>query len=205
MKKSLTLGMAAFLLLTACDTPAALVKAVKVLEGTDSSSGSSNTVTASKTWPSTVKKIDVKTKQTVSVQGNFDNSVEVSDLSWASSSSMACFPATQNSKFRGYHAFYSVEMPARTEMVIRVIPKDSSANMSLYAYQIGTTRFDIPPKVASAVSCEASFQDNVARVGQPGFHRVVTLNSTTNPYNVLIGVTGPADVDGEYTLEIELK
>ncbi len=203
MKKSLTLVVASFLLLSACDTPANLAK---VFEGTNSSSsGSSNTVTATKTWPSTVKKIDVKTKQTVSVQGNFDNSVEVSDLSWASSSSMACFTATQNSKFRGYHTFYSVEMPARTEMVIRVIPKDSSANMSLYAYQIGTTRFDIPPKISSAVSCEASFQDDVARVGQPGFHRVVTLNSTTNPYNVLIGVTGPADVDGEYTLEIELK
>lgn len=200
MKKSLAFVFSAFLLLNACDNPAALVK---VLEGTSSSS--SNTVTATKTWPASVKKISVNTKQTVTVKGNFDNSVEVSDLAWASNSSMACFPATQNSKFRGYHTFYAVEMPPRTEMVIRLTPKDTSADMSLYAYQIGTTRFDLPPKISSAVTCEASFNDGVARVGQPGYLRSVTLNATTNPYNVLIGVTGPADVDGEYTLEIELK
>ena len=51
-------------------------------------------------WPSSVNQVEAKPNQTVSIRGDFSSGVVIQDLSWASRSSTACFPATQNLKFR---------------------------------------------------------------------------------------------------------
>lgn len=196
--------------MAAC-TPGNLVNAAKTVISETSDSGSStnssSSSSASKSWPASVTQIESKANQTVSVKGNFDDGQILSDLSWAANSSVACFPATQNSKFRGKHVFFATTLPPRSEMTIRVKPYQETADLSLYAYQIGSTRYDLVPNLSSAVSCEADHKWDYPKAGQPpqGSERKVFLNATTNPYNVVIGVTGPEGVTGEFTLEIELK
>ena len=73
-----------------------------------------------------VQTVKVQANGTVSYEGNLSEGQSLSDLRWAANSSVACFPATQNQKFTGNHVFYSTTIPKRSEMFIKVIPKDKS-------------------------------------------------------------------------------
>jgi hypothetical protein len=66
---------------------------------------------------------------------------------------------------------------------------------------MGATRYDIPPTVASAVSCEASpsSSNNANGAGQP---ETVKFGAAANPYNFVVGVAGPAGSAGSFELEI---
>jgi hypothetical protein len=224
MSKRLQLVLASVLVLSAC-SPAQLLNAAKTIvkeelksgnspartvtgsTGSSSSSSSSGSTSTSKGWSDSVTWIEAEANKTVAITDSFDKGLDMPDLSWASTSTMACFPATQNAKFRGKHVFFAATLPPRSIMNIRVKPADDNADLSLYAYQIGTTRYDLPPKISSAVSCEADHKWDYPKKDKPpqGSSREVMLNATTNPYNVLIGVSGPAGVSGDFTLEVELK
>ncbi|MCB0478840.1 MAG: hypothetical protein KDC84_11775 [Crocinitomicaceae bacterium] len=140
-------------------------------------------------------------------QGNLNQGVKMSTLAWASSSSVACFPATQNSKFRGNHVIFTTTIPTRSEMIITVIPKDKSQNMSLYAYEVGMTSEQIVPNLSSCVSCEAEHKWDYPKKGRTQDHtRTVKLNAINNPYKVVIGVAGADGLsEGEFVLKIEVK
>jgi hypothetical protein len=77
------------------------------------------------------------------------------DLSWASRSSTACFPGTQNKKFTGKHVIHGFTIPPYSEVTVKLIPKDKSKNFSLYGYQVGSTSYPVVPNLSSCVSCEA--------------------------------------------------
>jgi hypothetical protein len=158
-------------------------------------------------WPATVTPIKSEKGKTVSVEGKLDTGAVIADLAWASSSQVACFPATQNDKFQGNHVLYSTEIPPKSIMTITLTPKDTSANLSLYAYQVGATSFDLPPALARCTSCEADHKWDRPKKGKTQDHtRSVKLTATTNPYNVVIGVAGPkGTTTGEYTLAVEIK
>jgi hypothetical protein len=169
-------------------------------------SSTSGSTSSSKGFPASVTAVESKANQVVSVKGNLDNGMEISDLSWASSSSVACFPATQNSKFRAKHVLFSTSLPPRSILKITAKPTDESKDLSIYAYQVGTNNFSVVPNLPSAVSCEAEHKWDYPKKDQVQTSaRSVSLNATTNPYNVVIGVTGPAGASGEFTLEIELE
>lgn len=194
--------------LMAC-SPSQIANAVKtgasLVNGSTSTSGSISSSKPS-SFPASVKQVDLTANSKVSVKGTLESGVVMDDLSWASSSQNACFPATQNSKFRAKHVLFHTKLPPRSILNIKLIPDDTSKAMSLYAYQIGATNYDVVPNLSSSTTCEADHINDrpVAGKTEDGT-RKVTLNATTNPYNVVIGVSGNAGVTGGFTLEFELQ
>lgn len=154
-------------------------------------------------WPSAVKEVTSTPNGTVETSGNLSSGAKL-DLAWAANSSVACFPATNFDSYRGNHVLYATSIPKDSIMTITAVPADGQTDVSLYAYTMGTTDFThVPPNVPSATACEASFGKSGKN---PGVSEKITLNATTHPYNVVIGVAGPKDVtSGAYTLKIELK
>jgi len=154
-----------------------------------------------------VQEIKSKENATVSVKGKLDNGVIISDLSWASRSSTACFPATQNSKFTGNHVLFSTDLPPHSVMYITVIPDDKNANFSLYGYQVGAGRSVIVPNLNSCVSCEADYKWDRPHRGRTQDHtRKIRFNAIRNPYTVFIGVVGANGLKtGGFTVKVTLE
>lgn len=160
-------------------------------------------------WPAPIIGIPNHTArdQVMTATGKLEQGRPLEDLSWAASSQIACFPATQFEKYRGNHVFYAIQLPRRSTMIIKLIPKDPNQNLSLYAYSIGTSDATLPPKIARVTSCESSEKWDRPVAGKTQDHtRSVELRAIQNPYNVIIGVSGPKEaVTGEFTLEVLLK
>lgn len=169
----------------------------------------SNTTPAQnkKSWPGNVTIVASKSNETVSVDGDLASGKPIEDLSWAWSSSNACFPGTQSGKFNGNHVFFSTVIPTRSIMTVKVIPEDKNANFSLYAYSIGMNDFYIVPDLPRCVTCEADHKWDRPWKGKTQDHtRWVELNAIGNPFNVVIGVTSPKGVTaGKFKLEISVK
>lgn len=158
-------------------------------------------------YPNYVKYIKSVPNGIVQAKGNLNQGRIISDLSWASRSSVACFPATQNAKFRGNHVLYWTKLPQYSEMYIKLIPKNKNLNMSLYAYSVGVNNYSVPPKLYSCVSCEADHKWDRPQKGKTQDHtRSVYLNAVNSPFNVVIGVVGSGVLrEGDFTIEIKLK
>lgn len=154
-------------------------------------------------WPTNVTSVTSKAGQTVSVKGNLKDGATM-DLAWAAKSGVACFPATENDNFKGNHVLYGTSIPKQSVMKITAVPDDPTTDLSVYAYQIGSTNFTaVAPNVSTVTACEASYDG--PHDHNPGVSETVTLNATTNPYNVVIGVVGAKGVvTGGYTLKVEL-
>lgn len=153
---------------------------------------------------STVKSM---ANQTVSVEGSLAPGIKLSDLSWAWRSSTACFVEPQKSKYTGNHVFYVTELPPRSILTVTVKPKNSSANLSIYGYQIAAGKVVFPDQLTSAVTCEADHKwDRPVRGKTQDDSRTVTFNATTNSYNVVIGVAGADGLSqADFTVKFALK
>lgn len=158
-------------------------------------------------FPAKVTKIDSKPNATVTVNGDLSKGEVISDLSWASKSSTACWPATQNNNFTGNHVLFHTTLPPKAKMWIKVIPDNPASNMSIYAYTSGTNSFIIPPALATCVSCEAEHKWDRPKAGKTQDHtREVYLNAINTPYNVVIGVAGAEGLNaGTFKLEIKME
>lgn len=158
-------------------------------------------------YPNNVRVLTVEPNKPFETKGNLSNGQKIDDLSWASKSNVACFPGTQNTKFRGNHVLYAIQMPIYAELKITVIPDDKNANFSIYAYQVGTTNYSVPPNLTSCIACEAEHKWDYQKVGKTQDHtRTVELSSLYDPYNVVVGVVGADGLtSGSYTLKIELN
>ena len=140
--------------------------------------------------PDNVIAINADANAITSFTGDLSSGSLMEDLSWASTSSNACFPATQNNKFKGNHVLHHFEIPPYSEVSIKLIPKDKGANFSLYGYQAGISNFSTPPNLASCVSCEAAHKWDHPKRGQTQDHtRIIEFNSIKNPYNIFVGVS----------------
>lgn len=155
-------------------------------------------------WAAGITGIEAKPNGVVEVKGNLSAGKPV-ELAWAANSSVACFPATEFDNFRGNHVFYGFQLPKQSVVTITAIPDDPKTDVNVYAYSISSTDFKrLPPNVASVTSCEAGYDQKKDK--NPGVTEKITLNATTNPYNVIVGVAGPKGVtSGGYTLKVELK
>lgn len=162
---------------------------------------------AQKAFPDYVTIIKSESNKTVSVEGDLSAGKKIDDLSWAWSSSNACFVGTQASKFGGNHVFFATTIPTRSIMTVKVIPEDKNANFSLYAYSIGTSDFYVVPDLPRCVTCEADYKWDRPWKGKTQDHtRWVELNAIGDPFNVVIGVTAPTGVtSGKFKLEISVK
>ena len=74
--------------------------------------------------------IEPVSNQEVAYSGDLSQGVFLDDLSWAWSSSNACFPETQKKKFTGKHLFFTGIIPKYSEMTVTVVPTDPSQNFS---------------------------------------------------------------------------
>lgn len=158
-------------------------------------------------YPSSVKQMEVNPNGITEAKGDLKDGSIIEDLSWAANSSVACFPGTQNAKFRGNHVFHAFQIPPYAELTVTLIPADKNVNFSLYGYQVGTTNYSLPPNLSSCVSCEADHKwDRPVRGKTQDHTRSVFFNSIKNPYNIVIGVTGEAGLtSGAYIIRVEMK
>jgi hypothetical protein len=156
-----------------------------------------------KAWPRNVTAIEAKSGSVVEIKGKLEAGKTI-PLTWAGQSSVACFPATEFDNFKGNHVFYGTALPRQSVMKVTVVPDNKTLDVNVYALQVSSTDFArVPPKMPTATACEAGFNQQTET--NPGVTESVTLNATTNPYNVVIGVAGPKGVvAGGYTLKVEL-
>lgn len=147
--------------------------------------------------------------QEVAYSGSLSQGVFLNDLSWAWSSSNACFPETQKQKFTGKHVFFTGIIPKYSEMTVTVVPVDPSQNFSIYAYEIGVNSNDLVPDLPRCIRCEADHKRERNFAGRPPQDHTRTVGNLVainNPYRVVIGVTGADGLeDGEFTLVINTK
>lgn len=140
------------------------------------------------------------------ISGNLSEGTAMTDLSWAWSSSVACFPETQKEHFTGHHVLYYFDLPSYTEVEIELIPEDRDADFSLYAYEVGkVSENNTVPNLSSCVRCEADHKLDRKVRGRTQDHRriVKDILAIRNPYQVVIGVVGAQGLkEGKFTLRI---
>jgi hypothetical protein len=147
--------------------------------------------------------IDSQAGKVVEASGKLEQG-GIIDLAWASNSSVACFPATENVNFAGNHVLYRTTIPPQSEMIVTAVPGDPKLDVSVYALMLGSTdTTHAPPNVPSAVSCEAGY--DAKKDANPGVSESAKLQATTHGYNVIIGVAGvKGTVAGDYKLKIDV-
>ena len=145
------------------------------------------------------------------VTGDLKDGTKLSSLRWAERSSVACFPGTRFEMFTGNHVFYRITLPPYSSMKVIVKPKEGK-EINLYALRQNMRAQTVPPNVARAVSCEASYPiyANVSRTrtvrNKDDGIRKVEYISVRSPFSILIGVAGAkGKTEGEFTLQIEIK
>ncbi|MCB0707112.1 MAG: hypothetical protein KDC34_17470 [Saprospiraceae bacterium] len=157
----------------------------------------------------TLHLVECISNATVEVRGQLEDGQLMEDLSWAWSSSNACFPATQSQKFTGNHVLYLTQLPPYSEMEVTVIPDDPKDDFSIYAYEVGAGREpSVVPNLPSCVRCEADHKWDRQWVGKTQDHTrtVKDLVAIKNPYQVVVGVVGSQGLQtGGYTLKFTLK
>lgn len=155
-----------------------------------------------------ISEIEMMPNQDTSYSGNLSEGIFIEDLSWAWSSQNACFPETQKQKFTGKHVFYTGIIPKYSEVTVTVIPTNSEANLSVYAYEVGVDKMPIVPNLLSCIRCEVAHKWDRLKRGKTQDHtRIVEdLIALNTPYRLIIGVTGAEGLDeGEFTLVISTK
>lgn len=136
------------------------------------------------------------------VTGNLSKGEIIDDLSWAWSSSMACFVEPGKSWFEGNHVFYQIDLPAKSTIDIYLNATNTSNDIAVYAYSKGVGDKTIPPNITSCVSCEAAPSNSTAINGEKHLY----LNAVNNPYSIIIGVAGIEGLtSGEFTLKIDIE
>ncbi|HIP47749.1 MAG TPA: hypothetical protein EYG92_02140 [Lutibacter sp.] len=153
-----------------------------------------------------ITKIDSKLDETVSITGNLNEGKIMNDLSWAWNSANACFPETKKKKFTGIHVLYETTIPQNSEMEVRVVPKDTHANFSIYAYQTGLNNTDVVPNLPNCIRCEVDYKWDHKWKGQTQDHTRTAKNlvSINKSFRVIIGVVGTEGLtEADYTLEIK--
>lgn len=148
---------------------------------------------------------DLTVNQVLSLEADLSEGQTI-PLEWASSSQVACFPATRFNEYKGNHVFYRVDLPAQSQITITVDPKNNK-RINLYALRMGVDDRMTPPEIQVVGSCEASYP---IYAGTPNYQerakaQSVEFMSIRNPYSILIGVAGAENVlSGSYDLNIEI-
>lgn len=164
------------------------------------------TVSIAQSWPAGVTAISSIPNDSVIVEGDLANGKIIADLSWASSSSNACFTAGQFPKFQGNHVFYGTSIPAGSIVKIKVTPSNKDEEMSLYGYMIEAKEVSLVPNLPQCINCEADYKRDKPMKGKvlTNEREIEFRNPTTNTYSLIIGVTAPKGViERKYTLVIK--
>ena len=151
-------------------------------------------------WGSAVSSIE----NTETITGDLSEGEVLASLDWADDSAVACWPATEDLNWTGNHVLYSTTQPPNTLLTATLTPDNADVDVNVYILQQGSTSYQVPPEVTSAVTCEAGY--NQSTDSNPGEEESASTTATTNGYNILIGVAGPEGVtSGGYTLSLTLE
>lgn len=159
------------------------------------------------TWtPPTGWSDDVTRLIVAGVQGTLE---EVGDLStgalidpaWGHDPNVYCWIGPQGVlDFGGAHVLYAIEplVPVNSVLVVELVPEEG-LDLNLYAVAQPVGTYYVPPHVPSAIDCQNG-DDEPA-----GGTEAVEIHTITEPYNLLIGVTGPEGTEtGAFTLRLTL-
>ena len=153
--------------------------------------------------------LELVPNKTVEYAGTIDSAETMSDISWAWNSSVACFPETVASQFRGKHVLYIVDVPRYSELEIKLIPDDESMDYSLYAYQAAKiTANNLVPNLNRCIRCEADYSSEYRYANRVQDHTrtVRDILAINNPYQAVIAVVGPPGAEtGSFKLQINMK
>ena len=154
-----------------------------------------------------VYKIKNEPNMTSTVNGSLKDGKKLASLAWASSSSNACFPATQNAKFTGNHVLFSTDQPPHSIMTVTVTPKTAGVNLSIYGYQIGAGQTILPEALQRCVTCEAEHKWDYPKRGKVQTDaRSISFSAIGNGYSVIIGVAGADGLtEADFTVAVTLK
>lgn len=148
--------------------------------------------------------------KTGEIKGNIKAGQKI-PMRWAESSSVALVPGTRFEQFDGNQVFYRIELPAASQIKVRMTPQ-AGKKINLYALRQSVQgEQQVPPNVTSAISSEASYpiyaNTGSKRVqNKDKGYREVEFMSVDRPYSILIGVSGAeGEVEGEFTLHIEIS
>ncbi|MBK8611406.1 MAG: hypothetical protein IPL84_16075 [Chitinophagaceae bacterium] len=140
------------------------------------------------------------------VEGNLSSGHIMQDLSWATTSQMACWPSIRDIEFEGKHVGYWFDLPEKSVAKITVAPKYTNRRINIYGY----AGFDLkttPPALVYTNICEAS---HPVWIGQPNLNepakpQTITFNTTTRRTTIYFAVAGARNVlDGDYTISIDI-
>ena len=180
---------------------------VKLIESGDEC-GDQLTQGSSNKWPAGTKLLTLDGAGKAKFAGDLSAGKELCTLSWASQSTVACFPGTQNEHFAGNHVFYALKqpVPAKSALTITATPKPD-VEVSLYGWWMATSSFYVPPFVPSVGACEASHTKSLSHAPNPGVPESIYFeNPGDNEYNVFFAVAGDAATGtaGAYDVEVSL-
>lgn len=148
-------------------------------------------------FPEHVKVIDVKLNEAKTLTGSLSEGRFV-DMRFGMRGSVGCFTEAQKMYFDGHHVFYAFKVPAGTKVLAEL---NTRGNMSLYAYTMSSSRYDIPPYLENVgkAGCTSSFKE----VGE--LDRVM-LKAGDEETHVIVVVTGVEESkEGPFTLKITAK
>jgi hypothetical protein len=163
-------------------------------------------VSLAQSWPAGVTYIPGAANDSVSMEGDLSKGKIITDLSWASNSSNACFTAGQFPKFQGNHVFYGTIIPAGSILKIKAVPANKDEEMSLYGYMIDSKEVTLVPDLPQSINCEADYKRDKPMKGKvlTNEREIEFRNPTGNPYSIIIGVSAPKGVtERKYTLMIK--
>lgn len=159
------------------------------------------------TIPSFVPYITTEKGRKTIVEGNLQTGKIIEDLSWATSSQIACWPSIRDVEFQGNHVGYWFDLPANSIVTITVTPKHSTSRINIYGY----TSFDlqrVPPNITYVQSCEASHPTWIGEpnLQEPAKPQSIQLNTVTRHTTVYFAVAGAKNIlSGDYTITIDIK
>jgi len=163
-------------------------------------------LSSAQTWPEDVTYVAIVANDSVITEGNLSSGKIISDLSWASSSSNACFTAVQFPKFQGNHVFYGITITAGSIIKIKAIPFNKDEEMSLYGYMLNEKEIRLVPDLHKSINCEADYKRDRPVKGKLSTNEreIEFRNPTTNTFHIIIGVSAPKGVtERKYTLIIK--
>lgn len=163
-------------------------------------------VSMAQSWPAGVTPIASVSNDSVVTEGDLSTGKILTDLSWASSSSNACFTAGQFPKFQGHHVFYGTTIPAGSILKVKVTPSNKDEEMSLYGYMIDGKQISLVPNLPQCINCESDYKRDKPMKGKvlTNEREIEFRNPTPTAYSIIIGVSAPKGVtERKYTLMVK--
>ena len=158
------------------------------------------------TAPATIPYIELKRFGKTSVEGNLRTGYIMEDLSWATTSQLACWPSIRDVEFQGKHVGYWFDLPEKSVVKITVTPKSSNRRINIYGYA-GFDLKTIPPQIPFTNICEAAHPEWIGspNLNEPSKPQTIQFNTTTRRTTIYFAVAGARNVvEGDYKVTIDI-